>query len=153
MAHDSNEAPQRLHIARTFRAAPEKLWEAWTNPALMLRWFGPIHAPAFECASDLRVGGKWSAALHEQSGVTLRVSGEYLAIQPPELLRFSFKWEGHNHEDGPGVDTIVEVRISAASEGAHMQFTHERLVSSESRDGHEGGWISAFDRLADFLGA
>jgi uncharacterized protein YndB with AHSA1/START domain len=150
MAHDGQAPRERLSITRTFRAPPEKLWRAWTDPALMLRWFGPIHAPAFEYASDLRVGGKWSAALNE-SGKILRVSGEYLAIEPPEVLRFSFKWEGDNHEDGPGVDTIVDVRISASADGALMLLTQEGLVSTQSREGHEGGWTSALGRLADLL--
>jgi uncharacterized protein YndB with AHSA1/START domain len=153
MTNDNSETKPRLQIARTFRTSPEKLWRAWTDPALMLRWLGPVDWPAFEMAADLRVGGLWSAALKSESGEILRQSGRYLAIEAPEFLRFTFKWDGDNHEDGPGVETIVEVRISATAEGASMHFTHEGLVSADSQSGHESGWNSTFDRLADFLAA
>lgn len=143
--------PHRLHIARTFRASPATLWKAWTDPALMVRWLGPVDWPAFEMAADLRVGGAWSAALRNENGEILRQSGRYLAIEPPQLLRFTFKWDGDNHEDGPGVETIVEVKISAIAEGAYMQFSHEGLVSADSQNGHEGGWNSTFDRLGEIL--
>ncbi len=140
-----------LFIERMFDASPKQMWEAWTNPQTLLRWFGPRDWPAVEITQDLQVGGNWGAVLQSESGEQLQVGGSYLVLTPPEHLRFTFRWQSDNHEDGPGVETTVEAVFEASGEGTLMRFQQSGLVSGESAEGHTGGWNSTFDRLSDYL--
>jgi uncharacterized protein YndB with AHSA1/START domain len=57
IVHDVSD--RQLILTRLFRASPEQVWAAWTNPAILPRWFGP---EGFSCTTkeiDLRVGGVW----------------------------------------------------------------------------------------------
>ncbi|MBA2589050.1 MAG: SRPBCC domain-containing protein [Alphaproteobacteria bacterium] len=150
----TNEAArQKLEIIRDFQTSRDRVWRAWTQPDVLLRWLGPRHYPAVEVRADVRVGGAWRACLKSDSDKdVLWQSGRYLIVAPPERLEFTFAWEGSNHEDGPGVLTHVVVRLEELADGGtRMYFSQTGLVSSGSAKGHSAGWNSTFERLAAFL--
>ncbi|MGE3291984.1 MAG: SRPBCC domain-containing protein, partial [Geminicoccaceae bacterium] len=61
----------------------------------------------------------------------------------------TFAWD---QEDGrPGHETLVSVTFDEAGDGTRMTFRQAVFQSVESRDGHRGGWGSAFDRLEEML--
>ena len=145
----------RVHIVRDFDARPERIWKAWIDPALLVRWLGPREWPADEVHADLRVGGAWRARLQSVDGQPpLQQSGTYVEIDPPRRLVFTFRWDSDHHEDGPGVETLVTLLLSELAPGrTRMEFTQVGLASDQSASGHEYGWRSTFDRLADDLGS
>lgn len=143
---------QSLTLRRDFDAPIAMVWDAWTDPAFLVTWLGPREWPAVEVDADVTVGGRWQATLRAASGEELRQGGRYLVLDAPHHLEFTFRWESDNHEDGPGVDTKVTVRLRALGDArTRMDFEQTGLVSSESAEGHEGGWTSTFDRLAERL--
>jgi uncharacterized protein YndB with AHSA1/START domain len=144
-----------LRIVREFAQPRERVWAAWTSADAIVQWLGPAEWPAVEVTADVRVGGRWRACLKSTRGAELLwQSGKYHEVNPPEKLVFSFRWEGTNHEDGPGAETLVTVMLSEISEGRTlMQFEHVGLVSDQSARGHTEGWNSTFDRLARSLGS
>ena len=142
-----------LMIAREFAATPERLWQAWARPEEMVRWLGPVEWPATRVEAVLQVGGAWRACLTARDGGdVLWQSGRYLDVDPPNLLRFTFRWEGTNHEDGPGVETVVTVRFERLVGGrTRLTLTHEGLASERSAGGHADGWGSTLGRLEEHL--
>lgn len=146
---DARAAGPTLRITREFRYPHDRLWSAWTDPARLMRWFGPEHDPASDVAADVRPGGSWRACLtNRDTGRALHVSGVYEEVVPKTRLTFSFRWEGDNHEDGPGVDTLVTVEfIQLAIDRTMLVLTQTGLASVRSADGHTEGWTSCLDRL------
>ena len=142
-----------LKVVREFAQPRERVWAAWTRADSIVQWLGPADWPAIEVTADVRVGGRWRACLKStRSPELLWQSGKYLEVDPPEKLVFTFRWEGTNHEDGPGVETLVTVMLSETPGGRTlMQFEHVGLVSDQSVRNHEQGWNSSFDRLAQAL--
>jgi len=99
-------------------------------------------------------GGAWRACLKSDNveDVVLWQSGRYLVVTPPEHLEFTFAWETPNHEDGPGVQTHVIVRLEElANGGTRMHFSQTGFLSIKSAISHSAGWNGTFDRLAEFL--
>ncbi|WP_336485915.1 SRPBCC family protein [Methylobacterium nigriterrae] len=145
----------RLVVEREFAAAPERVWQAWARPEEMVRWLGPVEWPATRVEAVLQVGGAWRACLTARDGSDeLWQSGRYLDVDPPHLLRFTFRWEGTNHEDGPGVETIVTVRFERLAGGrTRLTLTQEGLASERSAGGHAYGWSSTLDRLEEYFHA
>ena len=150
IARDSFE--NVLNLTRVFSASRQVLWNAWTDPNVIVTWLGPPDWPADKVEADVRVGGQWRAELRSKQGEILVQSGKYLEVRAPESLSFTFRWEGDNHEDGVGVETLVEVRFEEkSSHETLMYFSQTRLASPQSVEGHTQGWRGTFDRLASVV--
>jgi uncharacterized protein YndB with AHSA1/START domain len=147
-------SPLTLRITRDFNAPRERVWRAWTQPDAIIRWHGPKFYRAAEVDADVRVGGAWRACLKSDNleDVVLWQSGRYLVVTPPERLEFTFAWETPDHEDGPGVQTHVIVRLEElANGGTRMHFSQTGFLSEKSAISHSVGWNGTFDRLEEFL--
>ena len=91
-AADQSERP-RLVIERTYDAAPEAVFQAWTDPQALSRWFGPEGTQSvLEVDIDLRVGGRYHIAFVTDDGERHDVSGVYRAVEFPRLLSFTWAW-------------------------------------------------------------
>ncbi len=144
-----------LRLQRTFAATPEEVFDAWTNPEVLTRWWAA--QPTWTspgCEVDLRVGGRYALRMRDDDGKTYAVGGEYREVDRPRRLVYTWCWEG---TDGPNPGHVslvtVEFHADAAAAGAeHGETTvvleHAELASEESRAGHESGWIGAFENLA-----
>jgi uncharacterized protein YndB with AHSA1/START domain len=132
-----------LVIRRSFGAPVEALWDAWTKPEQICVWMGPAIVVRCETLRlELRRGGGFRLRMHEQSGAQHVVYGEYLRIDRPRLLSFTWFWEG---EDRPGSHVTVE--LARDGEGAAMTLTHTDFADSAARDHHDIGWSGSFDKL------
>jgi uncharacterized protein YndB with AHSA1/START domain len=132
-----------LHIRRTLTAPPDRVWRALTDPAALAAWFWPRRfAPTAEV--DLRVGGRYRIA---GPGVGLAVAGEYVTVEPPQRLVFTWRWDGEPDE------TLVTVVLTANGEHTDLAVTHERFTGDAQRDDHAKGWSDCLDRLPAWLAA
>jgi uncharacterized protein YndB with AHSA1/START domain len=153
-AIEVGHAPRRLIITRDLDAPRERVWRAWTQPEAIIRWHGPKFYRAAQVEADVRVGGAWRACLKSENAddVVLWQSGRYLVLVPPERLEFTFAWETPDHEDGPGIQTHVIVRLEELKNGGtRMHFSQTGFLSGKSAFSHSVGWNGTFDRLDKFL--
>ena len=82
-----------LEMERLIPAPPERLFEYWTEPELVAKWFGPGDFDVSNSQLDLRPGGKWRTTIWSPEGKLRTVSGVYSAIDPPRLLVFTWAWD------------------------------------------------------------
>lgn len=147
---DSAADDRVLVITRIFDAPKELVWQAWADPKLAVQWAGPRDHPAISCEGDFRVGGTYRTILKSiETGELLGHGGVYRDIVENKLLSFTFAWDRDNGEQ----DMLVTLTFEDAGKGK-TKFTlrQERFSSIAERDGHNGGWNSAFDRLRELLG-
>ena len=144
-------AGPELRLSRVFDAPRELVFRLWTNPAHLARWWGPKHHPAESISMDPRPGGAWSAVLRStETGKALRHGGIIREIEPPGRLAFTFTWENH---DGEPLESLVTITLADQDGRTAMHLHQIPFHSAESRDGHNEGWSSAFDRLEEHLAA
>jgi uncharacterized protein YndB with AHSA1/START domain len=130
-----------LRLRRTLSFAPERVWRALTDPAALAAWFWPERfATAVDL--DLRVGGHYRI---NGPGVGMAVAGEYVAVEPPHRLVFTWRW------DGDADETLVTMELVAAPDGTELLLTHERFAGDGDRDNHAKGWQDCLDRLPAWL--
>lgn len=99
---------------------------------------------------DGRFGGRGAAGrgrFHCDIRDDAVVSGEYIAVEPPGRVVFSWGWEGEDSVTPPGSST-VEVLLVAEGDGTHLRLIHSNLPNPESADKHGHGWRHYIDRLA-----
>src|SRR5689334_15946517 len=84
------ETKPGLRMSRRFAATPERVFAAWTDPAIARRWLFTVpESEAHAIELDVRAGGKWEIS-DRRGGVDYRALGEYLAVEPPHRLVFTF---------------------------------------------------------------
>jgi len=129
-----------LVIERAFAAPRDAVFRAWVSPEVLRRWWGAgpdWTSPAVEI--DLRPGGRYRLSMQDPSGAVRTVGGEYVEVDPPRRLVYTWAWETHGaaddaptlvtvefHEGGPGETTVV--------------LTHTGFADGERRDLHRDGW-------------
>lgn len=136
-----------LEIRRHYPAAPENVWRAWTDPQALTRWFGPGEANSvFEAQLDVRVGGRYSIAFRTPDGEEHRVRGEYVEVDEPRKLVFSWAWQST-----PDRVSRVAVELHARDGGCDLLFRQDRFFDEAARNGHERGWTATFRKLDELF--
>ncbi|HUO12934.1 MAG TPA: SRPBCC domain-containing protein [Caulobacteraceae bacterium] len=138
---ETSVEPGVLVMTRYFDASPERVFQAWTDPELSARWlFTTPQSEAHSAELDVRVGGRWTI-VDRRGGVDYRALGEYLNVDPPRRLVFTFGMP----QFSPGF-TTVKVEIAAAEAGSVMTLAQEDLPAA-SIPPLEEGWRAMFETL------
>lgn len=155
MATPSLAPETSLQIKRTFAAPQQTLFDAWTKPERLKKWFlaGSKNHETRILEVDLRVGGKIRAeSLNKAEGKSFRLLAEFKEIVPIEKLVYTWTWEEGMSEGGESLVT-VQFRQLGESNFTEVTLTHERFPNSQVRDQHNAGWNGCFDTLAATLSA
>jgi uncharacterized protein YndB with AHSA1/START domain len=150
-----------LVITRIFDAPRELVWQAWTEPERLMRWWGPKGYTAPVCKVDLRVGGKYLCCMCSPEGQDFWSTGVYKEIVPPSLLvcTDSFADDKGNvvpaTHYGMGADFPLELQVTVtlAEEAGKTRMTlrHLGLPAGEMSEMCKAGWNESFDKLAASL--
>jgi uncharacterized protein YndB with AHSA1/START domain len=139
---------RELVIVRTFDAPARLLFEAFSKPEHIKRWFGPVGWPVTRAEIDFRVGGRFRFAMTGPSGVeNTPFGGEYLEIVPDRKIVYD------NAFEVPGAEKMV-VTVTFEEQGGRTVLTMRTLFASARMKrshvdaGFEQGVASGFDQLA-----
>ncbi len=149
-AGQSEMAERELVITRIFDAPRALVFKAWADPAQAKHWAGPCGFTATHLSGELRPGGAWRACLRrDDTGEELWQGGVYREVVEPERLVFTFAWDAALGRRGH--ETLVTLTFAEHQGKTTLTLRQAVFGSVEERDGHRGGWSSAFDRLAEHL--
>jgi uncharacterized protein YndB with AHSA1/START domain len=144
-------AGRELVIERIYDAPARLLFEAWSRPEHLMKWFGPVGWPLTLCEVDFRVGGRWRFAMTGSSGVqNTPFGGKYLEIVPNKKIVFD------NTFEAPGAETMI-MTVTFEEKDGKTKLTHHTLFGSIAMKKHHvgagfvAGTNSGFDQLADVL--
>ena len=143
-----------IHIVRSFDAAIEDVFAAWTTPERFATWFGEhgSSVPLDTVSMDVRPGGLWRAVMHviEPEPMELVFHGEFREVDPPRHLVMTI--EDMSGEGAPGAVELFTVDLVELGGRTEMRFsqTGGNLPSDEYSRAMRGELIF-FDRLATHL--
>ncbi len=144
-------AARTVHLRRVFNASVEHLFECFTDPALVAGWWGPSGTTCPGAEVELVVGGGYRfQILGSDSGNLMVVAGEYVEIQQPLRLVFTWQWEGEAEE--VSLVTLNFHALADTDQRTELELIHQRFASAERAMRHDAGWSSSFDCLAEFVG-
>jgi uncharacterized protein YndB with AHSA1/START domain len=138
MTDSSNSAAGRVRIERLIPASIKDVFAAWTDPKTMSQWLSPTSQAEVE--ADVRVSGSFRLVMLGD-GMRIDHEGEYVAIEPPRLI--SFTWRSAYTRD---ITTLVTVTLEPVEQATRLVLVHERLPD-ETAESHRDGWGSILDRL------
>jgi uncharacterized protein YndB with AHSA1/START domain len=134
-------------MERTFNAPAQRVFDAWTSPEVLRRWWHAEHDWETSLAEvDLRVGGAVRVVMRDpHKDVEYGGGGQYLEIDPPRRLVFTWYWDGNDTRQ------VIEVDFEEADGVTTVRFTHRDLWNEEAVREHEDGWSNCFDNLERVL--
>jgi uncharacterized protein YndB with AHSA1/START domain len=135
-----------LIVRKTIRATPERLFDAWTQPEQLKKWWGPQSVLCSDAAVDLRIGGGYRIANQFPDGRVLWITGEFEVIERPRRLIYT--WRVGSEADA---SERVIVTFEARSEGTEVIVTHERIPNMAMRDLHNKGWLGCLEGLVEYM--
>jgi uncharacterized protein YndB with AHSA1/START domain len=130
-----------VRIERVLKATIDRVYDAWTQPGLLTRWYCPNPALDLQVEADVWVGGEYVVTMGPYVA-----RGSYTEVDPPKLLGFTWQWD---HEGGP---SQVRVELTEVADGTRMLLSHTGLSSPEDATGHLEGWELEIGRLVELLG-
>jgi len=136
------DAPmKRLVVERYFDAECGAVFDAWTDPELIARWFFVGDGWSAQARNDLTVGGSYELRMNTDDGQTHVMRGEYLEIERPR--RLAFTWSSH-----VATGTTVIIELEPRGSGTQLTLTHLLPDIEDVRKAHEAGWRGCLENLA-----
>ncbi len=140
----TEESGHVVRIERTYAASAKEVFDAWTSPEVMRRWF---HCAADwetpEAEVDLRVGGKVRVVMRRPDGREGEARGEYTLIDPPHRLVMTWTFD-----DDPSNEQLIELSFSESEGSTTVLMLNSGISTDERRDGQDMGWRGCFEELA-----
>src|SRR4051794_2960908 len=121
----SSTSGETLVVRRVIPAPRERVFAAWLDPARLSKWMRPGGVTGATVEVDPKVGGKFRIVMIE-GPKHFEHTGEYLVIEPPERLEFTWISDATDHR--PTVVTIEFLEREAETE---LVLTHRRLPASQ----------------------
>lgn len=125
-------------------APRDRVFRALTEPAELATWWGPHGFRTLVTGFDLSVGGGYRFAMQPPDGAQFHLSGEFLEIDPPRRLVYTFRWEEPSPDDR---DTIVTLSLDALGDATAVSLVQGEFATEERVALHRGGWSDSFEKL------
>ncbi len=124
------KSERELVLTRTFNGPARIVFEAWTKPELLKRWWAPKSSgmSLLSCEADVRVGGRYRLVFgHDASPKPMEFFGRYIEVTPHSRL----VWTNDEGDDGGAVTTVTFEEKA----GKTLLVMHELYPSKEALDG------------------
>jgi len=133
-----------LHVERVLPASRDVVFAMLIDPSQFSRWWGPtgFTVPAVEI--DARVGGVYRVEMQPPEGAAFVLSGEYLVVDPPERLVYTFVY---NEPDPDDRDTVVTISLLDVDGSTQLAVDQGGFATEARRSLHDQGWTETIDRL------
>lgn len=132
------ETVDAVEIEVRIAATPETVFDFFTDPDKMIQWMGR------SAELDARPGGAFRCDINDEAIAV----GEYLELDPPNRVVFSWGWEGEDSVTKPGSSRVEVLLTADGDENTHLRLTHRDLPTPDSAEKHGHGWRHYLDRLA-----
>jgi uncharacterized protein YndB with AHSA1/START domain len=144
---------EQILITREFDAPKHLVYQAWTTPELVKRWWHANRGQATIAEIDLRVGGKWRYVMIAEDGLEVGFHGEYREIVHNERVVSTEVYEGVPQGEGPEQGTLNTATFSEV-DGSTTLTLLVQAPSKEIRDaiidsGMEDGLQDALQLLEE----
>ncbi len=142
---------REIVMTRVFDAPRRLVFDAFTRPEMLKRWFGPRGWSLTGCDVDLRVGGGFRFVLRSPEGKDMAMRGVWREIDPPYR-----SVHVESFDDYPGesvVTSILDEQDGKTTLTATVTYSSPEIRDAVIQSGMEHGAAESYDKLAELLAA
>jgi len=132
--HVVGRGEREIVMTREFNAPRRHVFDAWTKPALIERWFGRREGWTTKAEVDLRVGGTYRFRLRDSGGREIVLRGEYKEIVPPERIVSAEAFEGFSETGWRPEDATLSTMVFTERDGRTTWTLTQVYPSKDVRD-------------------
>jgi len=145
------KSERELVVTRTFNAPARLVFEAWTRPELLKRWWAPksFGISFISCEADVRTGGTYRFEFgHPASEQPMAFFGRYIEVTPPSRL----VWTNEESGEGGSVTTVTfEERGAETVVVMHDLYPSKDALDAAIASGSTSGFGESFEQLDEIL--
>lgn len=131
-----------------FDAPPDRVFVLLTEPSGLTKWWGPHGFTTPEIHLDLRPGGSYRFTMQPPQGDAFHLSGEFLEVQAPRRLGFTFRWDEPDPDDR---ETVVRLTLEPRGDSTLVTLSQGQFATEERLELHRNGWAESFAKLEAVL--
>jgi uncharacterized protein YndB with AHSA1/START domain len=136
-----------VRVRRVMPAAPEVVFDQWLDPESLADWMCPRPVRVVALTVEPRVGGTVQFDI-DDVGTRVLITGRFLAIDRPHLLRFT--WSASDWPD-PTAVSVVNVAFEPLGDDETTMTIEHSLLPPSTFDEYQSGWEGVCNQLAEFL--
>jgi len=126
----------------------ERIFSALTDSGELARWFGPhgFTMPGIEV--DLRVGGSYRFTMQPPGGDRFQIMGEFLEIEVPRRLVYTFRYEDPDPDDR---ETVVALTLEEVGHATEVSLSQGEFATEARLELHRTGWTDSLEKLSELI--
>lgn len=155
------EPVKEVTFERTYDAGADKVWQAWTDPEMLKKWWGPNDVTIPECEVDLQVGGRIyivmeaGEAMGEYKGTRWPMEATFTVVDAPSKLTFEARAWTEGMEETTTIETVQELTLTE-EDGKTKLYLKAAILkagpdASMAVQGMKYGYEQQLDKLAGLL--
>jgi len=137
-----------LELKCVLGAPRERIFRTFTEPAELAKWWGPRGFTTPEIDLDFRVGGHYRFGMQPPDGDLFHLSGEYVEINRPSRLVYTFRWEEPDPDDR---GTVVTLSLADVRDATEVSLSQGEFATEARLELHRSGWTDSFDKLRELI--
>lgn len=138
-----------LTIKRTLKAPVQLVWDAWSQPGHIVKWWGPKGMETKVNKQEFKVGGEWNYSMEMPNGSEFIADGIYKEIV--ELKKIISSANFRPMTEGVEIQSLFEGKGDETIFTFNVVHPTEQYCQQQEKMGFMNGWGSVFDRLEDVL--
>src|SRR5580704_12586207 len=143
------KSERELVVTRTFNGPAHVVFEAWTKPELLKRWWAPesmgMSLPS--CEADVRAGGKYRFEIGHRDSKPMAFFGRYIEVTPPSRLA----WTNEESDDGAVTTVTFEEKGDQTLLVLHELYPSKQALDDAIASGSTSGAGEQFEQLDTLL--
>lgn len=149
MPSEDDFLKRTVTIERVFNAPIDLVWEAWTNPEHIIKWWNPKGSETIIEMHEFKVGGAWKYSMLMPNGQPFIAEGKYIEIEHHQKICSKADFKPMTQ----GVEIQSLFKAMGDKTGFVFNVVHptEEYKLRQERMGIQNGWGSVFNRLEELL--
>ncbi len=123
----SRSKSNEIRLTRVYDAPARAVWDAWTIPEQVAKWWGPRGFTNTNIEMEVKPGGKWRYTMHGPDGTDFPNLIVYTEVKSPELLAYEHRGEGDFE------DVAFTVRVTFEAEGDKTRVTMKSVFADPAQ--------------------
>jgi uncharacterized protein YndB with AHSA1/START domain len=146
---------RELVVTRSFDGPARIVWDAWTRPELLKRWWAPksLGVSLFECEMNVRVGGAYRYVFGRDPKQAMVFSGKFTEVIPTSRLVFTQVFEPMRAAGDAVVTATFEEQGQKTRLVLHQLFPSKEALDGAVATGMEKGMRETYEQLEELVGS
>lgn len=147
------QSDRELVVTRTFNGPARILFDAWTKPELLKRWWAPKSrgVSLFHCEADVRVGGSYRYVFGRDPSQPMAFSGVYREVVPASRLVCTQIFEPMRAAGEALVTTTFDENDGKTKVVLYQLFPSKDALDGAVASGMEKGMLETFEQLDELV--